>query len=228
VRKMTTGRRLAYWFAKPVLSAIIRFIWFSCRVQAVQGDEHVRPFLQQGQAVIPCYWHQQILFCFYYMVQLVRRGLGVGVLISPSVDGELPARLVQSWGVGVVRGSATRTGAAAIRDLYRLVTQDKVSPIHTPDGPTGPVFHFKAGVVLLSQITGAPILPIAFAADRYWKLSSWDQFLIPKPFARVQIVVGEPVYVAKRSSKEELEEARLLAQTRLQALVKQAEASLES
>lgn len=227
MRQLTIQRRLAYFIAKPILSFIIRFLWLTCRKQAVIGEQHLALLLQSKQAMIPCYWHQQHIFCIYYLRHLIRQGVDVGFLISPSVDGEVPAGLVRSWGGRVVRGSATRTGAAAIRELYTLVTKDNVSPVHTPDGPTGPIFHFKPGVVMLAQMTQAPLVPLAFAAQKYWKLNSWDRFLIPKPFTKVQIIVGEPIHVAKGLSKDELEMIRSQAESAMQGLCGRAEEALK-
>lgn len=209
MRRLTKGRRFAYFIAKPILKAFIRFIWLSCRVEPVIGEQHVDKLLQDGVPMIPCYWHQRHFFCTYYMLKLLHRGLKVGFLISPSVDGEVPARIIREWGAHVIRGSQTRAGAQAIRDLYQIIKIDGISPVNTPDGPTGPIFHFKPGTVMLAQLTKAPILPISFAAKHAWHLKTWDKFIIPKPFSRVQITVGEPQYIPAKLSTKELEEWRL-------------------
>ena len=96
------------------------------------------------------------------------------------------------WAGRVIRGSSTHTGARALRDYYTALTKEKVSPVLTPDGPRGPRFKFKPGALLLAQMSGRPILPMAYAASRAW-LVKWDKFVIPKPFARIVIAIGEPV-----------------------------------
>ncbi len=139
------------------------------------------------------------------MLQLSKRRLKIGFLVSPSKDGEIPARILQSWGIKVIRGSATRTGAQAVRDLFNVIVKQGISPVHTPDGPRGPIHKFKPGTIILAQMANVPLLAITFAADRAWHLNSWDRLIIPKPFARVVIAVGEPRLVQKELRVNELQ-----------------------
>ncbi len=195
-RQMTFKRKLSYLFLKPVLILLVNILWLSCRVRII-GQENMDAVSSEGKPLIPCYWHQQHLFCTWYMLRQIKRGMNVGFLVSPSVDGEIPAQIVTSRGATVIRGSSTRTGAQALRDMYQVIVKDGVSPVTTSDGPTGPVFKFKLGAAMLSQMTKAPMLPIACAAKSAWYLDSWDQFMLPKPFTRVVVAVGEPVTVDK-------------------------------
>ncbi len=119
-----------------------------------------------------------------------------GWLISPSVDGELGAMMVSRIGARAIRGSSSHTGARALRDYYLALVKDGISPVVTPDGPKGPRFKFKPGAILLAQMSGRPMLPMAYAASRAW-LIQWDKFVIPVPFARISIAIGEPRYVAR-------------------------------
>ena len=104
--------------------------------------------------------------------------------------------IARQLGAQVIRGSSTRTGARALRDYYNLLVRDQVSPVITPDGPRGPRFKFKPGALLLAQIAGRPLLPMAYAASRAW-LISWDKFVLPWPFARIVIAIGPPVSVPR-------------------------------
>ena len=111
--------------------------------------------------------------------------------------------MVQRLGGEVIRGSSSHTGARALRDYYQALAHDGISPAITPDGPRGPPWKFKPGAILLSQLSQRPIIPMAYAASRAWKIK-WDRFVIPMPFARIAIVVGDPVYVAKGLDAEGL------------------------
>ena len=202
-RRMTFKRRLGYALLRPLAWALVNLLWLSVRKQVV-GGERMDAVLASGKPVIPCYWHQQHLFCGWYMLQQLRRGMKVGFLISPSVDGEIPAKIVASKGARVIRGSSTRTGAQALREMYQIIARDGVSPVTTSDGPTGPIFKFKPGAAMLARMTGAPMLPLACAASNAWYLGSWDRFMIPKPFSRVVIAVGEPVHVDAGVSGKDL------------------------
>jgi len=205
---MTLKRRIQYALITPIIKLILFVVWRSCRVVQIIGTEHVDAFVESKKPFIPCYWHQQHLFCTWYMKKMIKRGLKIGFLISPSMDGEIPANLARSWGGEVIRGSTTRTGAQALRDMYTLVVKQGISPVTTSDGPQGPIHTFKIGDVLLSQLTQAPLFPFAYAAEKAWMLGSWDKFLIPKPFSRIVIAIGEPVYVARGIIAEDLEPVR--------------------
>jgi lysophospholipid acyltransferase (LPLAT)-like uncharacterized protein len=195
-RQLTWLRRTLYRIAAPLGLGVLRLWWWSCRIERVLGAEHLQAALARAPSLLPCYWHQHELFCARYLLLQREQGLKLGFLISPSVDGEIPALMARRLGGEVIRGSSTHTGARALRDYYQLLVQDGVSPVITPDGPRGPVFRFKPGAILLSQISGRPMLPMAYAASRAWFVS-WDRFVIPKPFARIAIAIGPPVQ-AKR------------------------------
>jgi lysophospholipid acyltransferase (LPLAT)-like uncharacterized protein len=163
--------------------------------------------------------------CVKYLLQQRRAGVNLGFLISPSVDGELGAMLVRRLGAAVIRGSSSHTGARALRDYYQALVKDGVSPAITPDGPRGPPWKFKPGAVLLAQLSQRPIIPMAYAASRAWKVK-WDRFIIPKPLSRIVIAIGEPVYVAKGLNAAGLERLQLQMEARLQALYLQARAAI--
>src|SRR5215475_1155290 len=128
-RRMTTARRLLYRIAVPLGVGIIRLWWLTCRVVRVEGDEHVAQALAKAPSLVPCYWHQHQLFCAKYLIDQRSRGLRVGWLISPSVDGELGAMMVRRFGGHVIRGSSSHTGARALRDYYQALVQEGVSPV---------------------------------------------------------------------------------------------------
>ena len=222
MREMTPGRRLTYALLKPIIKLIFSLIWSTCRVVRIDGEQHVDQVSAGHKPFIPCYWHQHHFFCTWYMRKLIKRGLKIGFLISPSVDGEIPAQLAHEWGGIVIRGSTTRTGAQAMRDMYNVVVKQGISPVSTSDGPTGPIHVFKIGDILLSQFTQAPLLPFSYAANRAWYLKSWDRFIIPKPFARIAITIGAPLSIPKGLMVEDLEPYRLQMQTSLQELATQA------
>ena len=196
-RKLTRGRMLVYRVAVFVAWGLLRFFWSSCRLLPVAGFDGAREALRVHGSVIPVYWHQHIVFGIQALRLLEPHGLTPGFLISPSVDGTAPAMLARRIGGHVIRGSSTHTGARALRDFYEAIVKQRVSPAITPDGPRGPVHEFKPGAVVLAQLTGKPILPIAVSASRTLRLSTWDRFELPLPFSRVVISIGEPVSVPR-------------------------------
>jgi lysophospholipid acyltransferase (LPLAT)-like uncharacterized protein len=225
-RRMTAARRLLYRLTVPLALAIIRAWWFTCRVVRVEGEGHLEAALARAPSLVPCYWHQHQLYCGKYLVEQRARGLTVGWLISPSVDGELGAMMVRRVGGAVIRGSSTHTGARALRDYYQALVKDNVSPVITPDGPRGPRFKFKPGALLLAQMSGRPILPMSYAASRAW-LIKWDKFVIPMPFSRIAIAIGPPVYVPRVTDAGSLERLQAQMEQELKRQYEVARAALQ-
>jgi lysophospholipid acyltransferase (LPLAT)-like uncharacterized protein len=214
-RRMTRSRRALYAVAVPLGLAVIRLWWLTCRIRHVDGEENLTAALAKAPSLVPCYWHQHQLFCARYLLDRRDRGLVPGWLISPSVDGELGAMMVSRLGARAIRGSSSHTGARALRDYYVALVKENISPVVTPDGPRGPRFKFKPGAILLAQMSGRPMLPMAYAASRAW-LIKWDKFVIPVPFARISIAIGTPRYVP-----------RVLAAAGIEALQREMEEELK-
>jgi lysophospholipid acyltransferase (LPLAT)-like uncharacterized protein len=216
-RRMTPARRLLYKLAVPLGLGIIQSWLATCRVVRVVGVENLDAALAKAPSLVPCYWHQHQLFCAKYLLQQRARGMSVGWLISPSVDGELGAMMVRRIGGGVIRGSSSHTGARSLRDYYQALVKENLSPVITPDGPKGPRFKFKPGAILLAQMSGRPMLPMAYAASRAW-LVKWDKFVIPAPFARIVIAIGQPEYVPRVTDAAGLEKLQAEMELRLKEL----------
>jgi hypothetical protein len=221
-RRLTRGRLLVYRIAVAIAWQLVRFFWATCRVQDTPGLERARAAVRESRSVIPVYWHQHMLFGVRALLDLRQDGLKIGFLISPSVDGTAPAMLVGRIGGHVIRGSSTHTGARALRDFYETIVKQEVSPALTPDGPKGPLHEFKPGAVLLSQLTGKPILPLSVAASRTFRCPTWDRFELPLPFSRVVIAYGEPARMPRGLDADSL--ARMQAEMRQRLLDLQAEA----
>jgi hypothetical protein len=213
---------LMYRVAVVVGWWLVRVFWATCRVHRVIGLDAARAAVFASKSVIPVYWHQHVLYGGRAVLDLRADGLKPGFLISPSIDGTAPAMLVEKVGGHVIRGSSTSTGARALRDYYETIVKQQISPAITPDGPRGPVHEFKPGAVMLSQITGKPILPISVAASRTWSFDTWDRFELPLPFSRIVIAYGEPVKVPRAMDADALARTQAEMAGRLMDLKAQA------
>ncbi|MET0657023.1 MAG: lysophospholipid acyltransferase family protein [Steroidobacteraceae bacterium] len=201
-RELTPGRVLLYRLAVWIGYLYVELVWRTARLRVV-NEGSLRALVAQHGAVIPVCWHQHLLLCGRYTVTRRRHGIKPGFMISPSVDGEAPTWLAQRYGAHVVRGSGSYTGVRAVRGVYQALVKDKISALITPDGPRGPRFEFKPGAIFSAQISGVPIVPLAFAAKPARVLKTWDKFVLPLPFSRVVIGIGEAVHVPR-----ELEDAQ--------------------
>lgn len=220
LRRMSAARRLCYFLGLPVLRAVIRLVWWSYRIEKVIGADTAERIVDDGKVYAPCYWHQHHVLCTNMIRGWIHDGFKACFLISASVDGEVPARIARAWGAEVIRGSANQTGALVLRDM-REVMRRGVSVVTTADGPMGPKHEFKAGAVLMARIAAAPMVPLACAADRAWYLNRWDDFMIPKPFARIVLAVGEPLTVPADTSLDEIEVYRMRMQNEILSLMEQ-------
>jgi len=191
------------------------------RLQVVGGDAALDRLVDGQRPVLLSFWHNQSLVVGWFLQDVLRRrGFAITLLASHSRDGEIIARVGRAWGgrawgLEAIRGSASRGGSAALRRLYRAVVRDHSSPIMIPDGPRGPIYRCKAGVIVLAQTSGAPIQPIVGAARSAWHLGSWDRMIVPRPFTTLRIVIGEPLTIPSGGGEQELGEWQTAVEQRL-------------
>jgi hypothetical protein len=222
---MSAARQLYYFIGLPLLRGLIGLLTMTYRIEHVIGSKNIDPFIAENTLCAPCYWHQHHVIGSTLIRSWLRRGFKACFLISGSVDGDVPARVAKAWGAEVIRGSANQSGALALRDMQRMMKKG-FSIVTTADGPRGPKYEFKAGAILMARIAGVPIIPIGCAADRAWYLNRWDNFMIPKPFARIALAIGEPYALPPGTPLDELEPHRLFVQERVMSLMADSETIL--
>lgn len=177
-----------------------------------EGFEQFDRIREAGHQPIMAFWHGRILPATYYF-----RRRGIVVITSENFDGEWIARIIERFGFGTARGSTSRGGRKALLQLTRDIAAGKPAGF-TVDGPRGPARVAQPGAVWLAKATGHPVLPFHLEAGRHWTLRSWDRTQIPKPFATVSIVVGEPFYVPADADEAGVEAARQRLDERLHEL----------
>ena len=224
---MGPARRLYYFLGLPVLRGVIRLLTMTYRIQRVEGTANIEPFVTGEAICAPCYWHQHHVVGSSLVRSWMGRGFKACFLVSGSVDGEVPERIARAWGAEVIRGSANQSGALALRDMQGMM-KNGYSIVTTADGPRGPKYEFKMGAILLARIAGVPIIPIGCAADRAWYLNRWDDFMIPKPFARIVLAIGEPYALPAGTPLDELEPHRQHVQDTVMSLMADSETILNS
>lgn len=215
---MRLGDRLMVMIGPFLASFIIRFLFRMNRIDFI-GEEQPKSIWQQGEHLILAFWHDQLLL----MVKGYR-GPGSKILISASKDGELIARVMHYFGQKAVRGSSSRGGRAAFKELL-VLAREEVDLVITPDGPKGPRHEIKDGVVHLARLSGRPVVPMAFACSRGHRFNSWDQFLLPFPFGRGVYSFGKPVSFNKEEGVERFRERLVEA---MQLNQQQAQTHLEN
>lgn len=175
------------WAARfgPFVIGILARTW---RVTVVNAHS-VASLRQRSQPFIFAFWHSHMLPLVWQ-----HREEKVAVLISTHADGEIIARICEAFGYRTIRGSTSRGGARALVEIARTLERG-IEVAITPDGPRGPAHSIAPGALYAAQRANAPIVPIYVHASRAWHLATWDSFMIPKPFARLTIRYGEPIFV---------------------------------
>lgn len=210
---MTSGKfnSLLLRLVPPLVAWMMR-LWFgSCRVTIHNEENCFKPHEKDKQG-IASFWHYSILYILYHM-----REYSATAMVSASRDGEYLARLAEQFGFETVRGSRNKKGVQGLKAMLRAV-QNGTSAAIVADGSQGPPKIVQAGSILLAARTGAPIIPMVFAASSYFTIDSWDRTIIPKPFSRIDFYYGKPLFVTADLQPEDLESYRLQLEERLNEL----------
>ncbi len=221
---MTSGRpRLRDRFLPPLVSAlgpsIIRTLGATWKVKRVGLDPFVERSAGRSTArFIIALWHNTL-----FPLAFLHRDEHATVLVSQHGDGELIVRALHGLGFQTARGSTTRGGARALRELLTIARRGAGELAITPDGPKGPALVAQQGVAFLAAATGFPILPLALAASSAWRFRSWDRFQVPRPFARVAAVAGAPIEVPRDAIDADLSPYLRRYEGEMQRALEQAE-----
>ena len=172
----------------------------------------------RSDRLIGAAWHNRLLLLPFALAQFLPQRHGAA-LISASRDGDWFARLVHRFGFDVVRGSSSRKGAPAMLQLADVIASGRDAVI-TPDGPRGPAYRAGSGIIMLAQKTGATIVPLNLEYSRYWRLRSWDRFILPQPFCKARFIFGQQHRVASTNNEEEFERERERFKSAMMELVK--------
>ena len=207
VKALSVGGRLAVLAGGTAIRALSK-TW---RYRTV-GEERLAQLRSSKTPILFTIWHGEMLPLLYH-----HRNQGVAILVSEHSDGELIARILEWMGYALIRGSTSRGAGRALIGIVRTLKGGNDVAI-TPDGPRGPRHKFAPGAVVAANRAEAPILPTVAHVDRYWQLSSWDGFVIPKPFARITIAYGPVTHVNASTPREAADEAprleKLMDETR--------------
>ena len=217
-RPFTLRQRAALWLISWIGFLAVRLIGMTLRV-TISAEEGTRP----GEPLHPsifAFWHR----CVFPAAHIFKHQ-NVAVMTSRSFDGEYIARIIERNGFIAVRGSSTRGGAVALKELHSLI-ESGYSAGFTIDGPRGPRYVAKPGAVVLARNTSAAIVPFYIALDRPWVLRSWDAMMIPKPFSRALLRGAAPLHVPRETRDHELPKYLAQLQEKLERAREFAEANI--
>ena len=213
--------KLDSWPARLLIALGFGFyrLWARTLRLKVEDPHDVITFVRQ-QPVIFAIWHNRLLMLprVFDPSFPTRQSYG---LISASRDGDLIAQFIERSGYGTIRGSSSRKGVIALRQLVETLVSGGGNVLVTPDGPRGPVYQVSQGIVFLAQESGAPIVPIHMEYSSAWRLKSWDRFVVPRPFAKLRAIFGAPIHIPPVNGAEHSEVEQLRLQNEMMRLVEQ-------
>ncbi len=183
----------------------------------VKNEKYHKMALNSGRPVLYVVWHGRMLAPIY-----VLRNLKIIAMVSEHGDGEVIAQTILKLGYRTIRGSSTRGGQKAFREMLKRMKSGAHCTV-LPDGPTGPCCIMKMGGIVLAQRSGGYILPVSFSAQKPVVMRSWDRFMLWRPFSKVTMLYGEPIFIPRRLSPERLEEYRKEVEQKLNDLQRQAD-----
>jgi lysophospholipid acyltransferase (LPLAT)-like uncharacterized protein len=187
----------------------------------LRGFEKVRPIIN-SRKFIYAVWHSRLLLLNY-----LSRGLEGTAMVSGSEDGEFVARILKRQGHAAIRGSTTRGGIKALSALIKKLKEEQSPSIIIPDGPQGPKFKVKLGIIILARETGYPILPFSYSAKKIKVFASWDRFILPYPFTKCLGIYGNPLFVPRDAGKDELKRHVIQLEKELCRLTSEADRSFK-
>ena len=195
-------RTIRSWALPHFLRVVHSVLMCTLRISA-SGFATGRPYVENntGNGALFVLWHDHTLMPLHLF-----REKNIGVMISHSRSGQVQAAFWNLYGWPTVWGSTKkREGIHALREMLRLLRGGQ-SFGFTPDGPKGPRHRAQPGVLYLATHAPAVVMPIGVAAESAWRLPTWDCYLIPKPFSRVHVHLGEPVDLPADIPREETEQ----------------------
>lgn len=178
----------------------------------------VRDLRRGAGGLIFAMWHGP-----HFPVLWAYRRRGVCIMTSLSADGELLTRILEHFGYKCSRGSSTRGGKRVMVEMARILRKGGDVAIAV-DGPKGPRYSVKGGVMTLAKLGHCAIVPVGAGMDRYWEFKSWDRYRLPKPLARGSVVTGEPIRIEPGDSDDVIEQKRRQLEQELRRVQVQADA----
>jgi len=162
-------------------------------------DEEVNRLASEGKKLVFFIWHNQLALI------LAKSGTFKFVtMVSRSKDGDLVAPLIESFGHKVVRASSSRGASAGVMEMLAHMG-DGYHVAMAADGPKGPVYEAKPGVLYLAKKADCILVPVLTNCKSFMRFSSWDKFIMPKPFAKVDLHVLAPIMISESAEKDDVE-----------------------
>ena len=184
---------------------IFQLLFFLNKI-SITGEENLLKLIKSGKPIMLCVWHGRLLFPSWY----IRHHTTLHIISSRHADSEILAHILRKWGYGLIRGSTNKGGMNVIKEMTTIFNKGGMIAV-TNDGPKGPARIAKSGSIGLAIKNNVKIITVTGSATKYWQVKSWDRFMLPKPFGKIQIVVSAPMKITEQLSTSD-DEVRFLSE----------------
>ncbi len=189
---------------------LLRLISATCFFK-IEGMDNFKKVASEKKCILMV-WHNRLALVAEIMSKYAPQFVYTA-FISNSRDGEMLSILANSYKNGRSIRVAHNSRHQALRKMIDNLKKKNEVMIVTPDGPRGPCYEVKPGVAKAAKETSAVIVPLSWSADRFWKLSTWDKMILPKPFSTIRVVLGNPIELKEQQFTNIKEESEFLQQS---------------
>lgn len=201
-----------------LISGYIKFVYKTSSWKWI-NQTVINKLIKEETPWIVCFWHNRLLMMSTSWTGPQNK---MHMLISAHRDGLLIAETMKHFGILTVSGSSTKGGTQALRDLIKLSKKGDCIGI-TPDGPRGPRFKARGGIIQIAKLSGCPIIPVSYSTTKRKVLNSWDRFIFALPFSKGVFIAADPIYVPFSATEEEFHETLLKVENTLTHISDQAD-----
>ncbi len=196
----------------------IWFVYVTTKWQRI-GFQYTKALTESDSPFIFVFWHGRLLM----VAPFAPRKRKLNVVISTHRDGQIITRVMEFFGFNMIRGSSSKIdGVSAFKEVIRALKNKEIVTI-TPDGPRGPRMRISGNVIRISQMQQVPIIPVTYSVSKCTILNTWDKFMFTKPFAKGVFIYGQPIPYCTSNTEEDIEQARLELENKLNELTKEAD-----
>ena len=209
-------KKFLFNYVLPYFLYVLILLW--CRTirefrKTPEAEDYVRNL---SKNYILTLWHGRIFYLFYYL----RRRPDFHLLISPSQDGDLLAKLARLMGYSVIRGSTFKKAVSSARSLIKVLRRGE-RIIIVADGSRGPRIRAQSGSIQIAGITDSPLIPMTYEAMHKIELSTWDRFVLPLPFTRCTVSFGQCISMPHRPTEQVVSEKQVELENALNYLTEE-------
>jgi lysophospholipid acyltransferase (LPLAT)-like uncharacterized protein len=189
------------WYIKPFFllwghaMGLLLYFWtlsirLTCKIKFTGA-----PLPANGSPVAYCIWHKDLALYFAVFNKVNNQAW----LNHPAWYMKPIHVLLHLTGVEhICLGSSGNNGMAALENVIGYLKQG-YSTLVACDGPAGPAYQIKPGVLWMSRDAQIPVVPLRFNCKRGMRLGGWDKKFVPFLFSEIIVEVGPNIQVTENN-----------------------------